>query len=163
MDSLRRLLGIIPVAVLLATAPAPALAASADRVNEIASQLVCQCGCGLVLNNCNHEHCEPRDSMLAYIGQALDQGKTKDAIIASLVESYGEVVLAAPTKRGFNLVGWITPFAAIAAGGGIVYLAVRAWMVWDRRTREEAVEIAADDPYLLRVDDELKRYEERMG
>ncbi|MBI2916970.1 MAG: cytochrome c-type biogenesis protein CcmH [Chloroflexi bacterium] len=163
MDRIARLAGLLALLGLAAATPTVALAASPDQVNEIASQLVCQCGCGLVLNNCNHEHCEPRDSMLAYIGQALDQGKTRDAIIASLVESYGEVVLAAPTKRGFNLVGWITPFAAIAAGGGIVYLAVRAWLVWGKRTREEAVELAADDPYLSRVDDELRRYEERMG
>ncbi|MBI2866003.1 MAG: cytochrome c-type biogenesis protein CcmH [Chloroflexi bacterium] len=143
--------------------PRAALAASPDEVNRIASQLVCQCGCGLVLNNCNHEQCGPRDSMLAYIGTALDQGQTEKQVIASLVQSYGEVVLAAPTKRGFNLAGWVTPFVAIAGGAAVIFLALRAWVAWTPRSEVEAVEVQPGDPYLSRVDEELRRYEERMG
>jgi cytochrome c-type biogenesis protein CcmH len=40
---------------------------------------------------------------------------------------YGERVLMAPLKQGFNWLGYIMPFAAILGGGGIVAVLIRRW------------------------------------
>jgi cytochrome c-type biogenesis protein CcmH/NrfF len=63
-------------------------------------------------------------------------------------------VLLSPTRRGFNLLVWTLPFAAIILGAGGVYLVVRRW------TRQQADEPAVDRAYMERVQQELK---ERSG
>ena len=83
---------------------------------------------------------------------------TKAQILDYYVSQYGEAILAAPTKRGFNLIAWVTPFAAIAAGGVVIYLLLQAWY-----RRRSLVTVAAQrrrrailDPYLEQVDRELE-------
>lgn len=100
----------------------------AVTVEEVGGELVCLCGCGLVLTNCSHKDCGFALPALKLIGERLAAGETKDQIVASFVAEYGEVVLAAPTKKGFNLTVWILPFVSIAAGALVVGLLVRRWV-----------------------------------
>ena len=58
----------------------------------------------------------------------LDSGLTVQQIIQGQVEMHGETVLSAPTKNGFNLTAWMTPFAALLAGGFGVRKILGAWM-----------------------------------
>jgi len=57
-----------------------------------------------------------RDGMLTLIEQKLAKGESATGIVQFFVAQYGEQVLSAPTKKGFNLTAWITPFVAILAG-----------------------------------------------
>ena len=66
------------------------------------------------------------------IKQQLAAGTTPDAIIAQYVSKYGEQVLAAPTKRGFNMVVWVLPFAMLLIG------AVADLLCWPDRGRRGA-------------------------
>jgi cytochrome c-type biogenesis protein CcmH len=137
--------------------------ASADTVGDVSNQLICQCGCTLVLANCTHEECHSRENMTAIIGQQLAQGQSEEQIIASFVAQYGEPVLASPPKRGFNLMAWILPFAAILAGGGLIYFLIRKWV---RRGGYSPVNVATeaeemDTEYQHQLEEELKVFSDR--
>ena len=107
--------------------------AMAITLEEVSNELVCLCGCGLVLTNCNHIDCGMAIPMRAEIKDRIAEGETKEEIIASFVSSYGEAVLAVPPKRGFNLTVWLLPFIGIAAGGGFVVFLITVW--FKRRSR----------------------------
>ncbi|MFQ5703441.1 MAG: cytochrome c-type biogenesis protein CcmH [Gemmatimonadales bacterium] len=106
-------------------------------VDNVASQLICQCGCGKLLNVCEMDTAK---EMKAIIGQKLSDGLNAKEVIDYMTATYGEQVLAAPTKRGFNLTAWITPFAAILVGSLVIWLAVATWT--QRRRLEQAADIA---------------------
>jgi len=90
----------------------PVRAASAT-VGDISKELICQCGCSMVLSNCTHVECASREAMIALIEQNLAQDRTEEQIIQLFIAQYGEQELAAPPKRGFNLTAWGLPFVAI--------------------------------------------------
>ncbi len=50
-------------------------------------------------------------SGIGKITELIGQGQNKDQIIAYFVGQYGEKMLAAPAKKGFNLVAWVVPEA----------------------------------------------------
>ncbi len=152
-----RKLGIIFLFFLLFASPVRAESAT---VSDISDQLICQCGCTLVLANCTHSECMSRDTMTTLIEQKLSQGQSEAQIIQSFVEQYGEQVLASPPKRGFNLTAWILPFAAILGGGGIIYMAVRKW-VWQGRQSATTAEVEveeSDEEYRRQLEEELEEF-----
>ncbi len=155
-----RKLGIFFILFFLFASPVMAESAT---VSGIAKQLICQCGCTLVLANCTHSECMSRDTMTTLIEQKLAQGQSEEQIIQSFVDQYGEQVLASPPKRGFNLTAWILPFAAILGGGGIIYMALKKW-VWQGRqsaTPAEAEVEEGDEEYQSRLKKELEEFTER--
>ena len=99
-------------------------AASQGSVGSIASQLICLCGCGKLLNVCEMDTAR---QMQAVISDKLEDGWDGKRVLSYMTETYGERVLAAPTKRGFNLTAWVTPFALIFAGGVLIVLVVGTW------------------------------------
>lgn len=132
-------------------------------VGDIGSQIMCTCGCGLTLNSCNHDQCGPRDTMLSNIRQQVGQGRSEKQIIDSLVAQYGEVVLAAPTKQGFNLTAWVTPFVALLAGAAVIYAALRAWVFQGRKPVPQRLLIKEEeqDEYRQRLEKELEEFSRR--
>jgi cytochrome c-type biogenesis protein CcmH len=58
-----------------------------------------------------------------------------DEILAAFEQSYGEQVLMAPKKAGFNWAGYLAPFAAIGGGGVVLAAMMRRW---SRRAAEVA-------------------------
>ena len=121
----------VVVTVLAAAGWAQAAPAPTPVAPGLAGEFLCQCGCGLTLATCTHAVCGPRDQMLAALGRLLAQGKTASEIRAAFVAAYGEAVLAAPPRRGFNLVAWWGPYAVLAAGGAVVLSLLALWV---RRT-----------------------------
>jgi cytochrome c-type biogenesis protein CcmH len=103
------------------------------------------------------------DRMRTFIRQRIAAGDTKSEIKAKLVAQFGESVLAAPPKHGFNLLAWLLPLAGIAAGGVALGFLARRW------TRARAEPGGADpsangrpplDPELeRRLDEELARFD----
>lgn len=136
--------------------------AEGPTLDEIAQELVCQCGCNMVLNNCTHGDCMVRDSMRTAIGQMIAQGQGKDEIIQAFVAQYGEKVLAAPTKQGFNLTAWITPFAVLIAGLLAVFLLIQAWLHSGKASAQApALTEEVDEEYRSRLEQELESFPER--
>ena len=152
-------LGIILLFALLALSPAKAYAAT---VSDISKQFICQCGCNMVLLNCSHAECESRTAMTAPITQKLDQGQSEAQITQFFVDQYGEQVLASPPKKGFNLVAWLLPFAAILGGGGVIYVSVRKWVRKGGQSQISALGEAQEDDeeYRRRLEKELDDFTE---
>ncbi|MBI4303998.1 MAG: cytochrome c-type biogenesis protein CcmH [Chloroflexi bacterium] len=136
--------------------------ADAVTVDGIANQLICQCGCYMVLNNCTHQECSSRETMLAAIKVKVDQGESAEAIVQSFVRGYGEKVLSEPPKRGFNLTAWISPFAGLLVGAAVVYLLVKKWV---RRGVQSTANVTdseeQDEEYRQRLERELREYSEK--
>ena len=54
-------------------------------------------------------------------------GHTAQEILAAFNAVYGEKVLMAPVKSGFNLVGYTMPFVALGAGAVMVSALIKRW------------------------------------
>lgn len=97
------------------------------RFKDLGHRMMCTCGCGQILLECNHVGCQSSDKMRNQLQAALDKGDNDDLILQGFVQEYGPTVIAAPTTTGFNKVAWIMPFVALAAGIAFVTWVVRAW------------------------------------
>lgn len=97
------------------------------RFKDLGHRMMCTCGCGQVLLECNHVGCKSSDKMRDQLMAAIDKGDNDDLILQGFVQEYGPTVIAAPTATGFNKVAWIMPFVALAAGIIFVTWVVRAW------------------------------------
>ena len=97
------------------------------RFNALGHRMMCTCGCGQVLLECNHVGCQSSDKMRNELQAALERGDNDDLILQGFVQNYGPTVVAAPTSTGFNRVAWIMPFVALAFGMAFVVVVVRAW------------------------------------
>jgi cytochrome c-type biogenesis protein CcmH/NrfF len=97
------------------------------RFDRLGHNLVCMCGCGQIMMECNHVGCSSSEKMRQELKAAIDRGESDQQILAGFVTEYGPVVLAAPTHSGFNLVAWIMPVVMFIAGLGAVALVVIAW------------------------------------
>lgn len=113
------------------------------RFKDLGHHMMCTCGCGQVLLECNHVGCQSSDRMRVELATALGmtngdgaigvdpQGgagnATDDAIYKWFAQKYGQTVIAAPATTGFSRVAWIMPFLLLFLGiAGLVAL-VRAW------------------------------------
>jgi cytochrome c-type biogenesis protein CcmH len=148
-----RALALGALALVLA---APA-AASEQRptASELESELVCPV-CETTLDTSDAPVAR---RMKAFIRERIAAGDTKSEIKSKLVADFGPAVLAVPPRKGFDLVAWILPLAALAAGA--VLVGALTWR-WSRR-RDDAPppdEAAPLDPALeRRLDEELARFE----
>ncbi len=146
----------------LLAVPAEPRTAEADggpTVHEVASELMCQCGCAMTVAACQESmECNMSDSMVADIQRRIEAGESKQDILNGFAGIYGEQVLAAPRKSGFSLTVWVAPFLAVAVGGTLVSALVWAWV--RRRPAPDGAEMTGEpshglDLYEKRVDDEL--------
>ncbi|MDX2171306.1 MAG: cytochrome c-type biogenesis protein CcmH [Deltaproteobacteria bacterium] len=80
---------------------------------------------GRLLVNCPSAEAE---RLRVQIRARLAGGQPRDAVIAELVERYGERMLAAPAARGLGLLAWILPAALVVGGAALVI----AWLVRHR-------------------------------
>ena len=94
---------------------------------DLENALMCKCddSCGKVLINCT---CDTADETRKILEAKLESGLTVEKIIQSYVDRYGETVLSAPTKTGFNLTAWLTPFAALFCGGFGIQRIIKNWV-----------------------------------
>lgn len=121
-------LRILQLAVLFLAATFLLGADSPDtRVNTLGHQMMCMCGCGQILAECNHVGCTYSSRQLAEVRQMVLRDQSDAAIKDAMVQTYGTTVLAAPTTSGFNIVAWIMPFAIFGLALAAVVLVVRAW------------------------------------
>ena len=97
------------------------------RFKDLGHRMMCTCGCGQVLLECNHVGCQSSDKMRNQLLAALDKGNNDDLILQGFVQEYGPTVIAAPTATGFNRVAWIMPFVVLALGIGFAVHIVRSW------------------------------------
>lgn len=137
------------------------LSAWALSVDDVAGELICNCGCGKLLDVCEMK---TANDMKKLIQEKIDAGWSKERIIEYFIRMYGEKILAAPTKRGFNLTAWITPFLAIAIGGLVISLIIIKWVRGRRKTAggnklESKIEKGVKSKYREKLEKELKEFD----
>lgn len=152
---------IIVLAILLAVVIARPVQA-APTVKDLETELMCQCGCGMVVVNCD---CGTANQIRDLISQKIQAGESKGQIIKYFVSQYGEKVLSTPPKKGFNLTVWVMPEVAIVGGGGILYFVLRRWVWTGKQAESLQTEPGSDSPeelddYHARLEKELRDYEE---
>jgi cytochrome c-type biogenesis protein CcmH len=125
----RLIAGISLVALLLNPSVSPVLgAAAADleaQVHEIALQLRCPVCQGLSVGD---SPSELANEMRARVREQLQQGKTPSEVLDYFAQRYGEWILLAPPKRGFNLLIWVLPFVLVPVGVAVILLGARRWV-----------------------------------
>lgn len=97
------------------------------RFHSICKHLVCQCGCNLVLDDCNHFQCGSATPMRARVDREILAGKGDQEIINGFVEDMGLVVLSAPPTSGFNITAWIAPGVLLSIAVVVILLLLRRW------------------------------------
>ena len=102
---------------------------SADERDALEHRLRCQCGCTLDVYTCRTTDfsCQVSPSMHRDVMSLVSGGYSAQEIIDAFVGVYGERVLMAPSASGFNLLGWIAPFAALGGGAILVAVMLRNW------------------------------------
>jgi cytochrome c-type biogenesis protein CcmH len=91
------------------------------------------------------------------IDQMQKAGASDQAIVDSFVKESGLSALASPPAEGFNLLGWIMPFLALAFGLGVVAIWFKRFLRTRSATSPELPEI--DRKYQERMDKELEELE----
>lgn len=117
----------------------------------VAKGLYCPVCPGVPLDVCDTQACQQWREL---IKQKLSAGETPAQIDAYFEQQYGERVLGAPRAEGLNLLVYILPALAIAAGAALVYLFVQ------NRTNHAASDTGAPpavtNEYRSRVERELR-------
>lgn len=123
---------------------------------DIAGEFMCQCGCNLVLKDCETMPCAVKDRLKVVINGMIKNGQSREQIIKVMRVNYKDQILSAPPREGFNWMAYITPFLAVVAGGiGILFIV----SVWARH-REENLAVAAQTQSRSRKVD--KKYNEKL-
>jgi cytochrome c-type biogenesis protein CcmH/NrfF len=117
-----------------------------SRFNKMGHEMICTCGCGQVLLECNHVGCPVSPVMIDELHAQIDGGGSDTLILNWFAAKYGATVLAAPIRGGFDNVAWIGPLAAfLLATVGVGFL-IRMWT--RRRVPVSAAGSKMDDPAL---------------
>ena len=136
---------IVAALALLGTAARPAIAQTAkpvseDIVHDIAAQLRC-----VVCQNLSvaDSPSEMASQMRAIIRERLAAGESPADVQRYFVDRYGEWILLSPPRRGFNLLVWLLPLAAVVLGLTVTAALVWRWTHRPRRVRPPAPAVDA--------------------
>ena len=111
------------LAALLLAAPAAA-SESHPTQGELESELMCPICAGETLAQSDTA---PAQRIKAYIASRIADGATKSQIKDELVTQWGQRILAAPPRHGFNLLAWVLPLVGIVGGAGIMGFLAWRW------------------------------------
>ncbi|MCX7975710.1 MAG: cytochrome c-type biogenesis protein CcmH [Bellilinea sp.] len=149
----------------LAFAVSPAYAQqptpSDDDVNRVARQMYCPVCENIPLDVCPTQACAQWRELIRL---KLSEGLTDEEIRQYFAEQYGDRVLDVPPARGLNWLVYVLPPVFILGG---VWLVVRVFRSMQRSpatiggdsAESPPAPSAADDPYLARIEEELRRRE----
>ncbi|HEX6574744.1 MAG TPA: cytochrome c-type biogenesis protein CcmH [Gemmatimonadaceae bacterium] len=100
-----------------------------EQRDDLEHRIKCQCGCVLDVFTCRTTDfsCAVSPAMHRDVMSLVNGGYNAAEIMSAFQAVYGERVLMAPLKQGFNWLGYLMPFAAIIGGGGIVAMLIRNW------------------------------------
>jgi cytochrome c-type biogenesis protein CcmH len=129
MTNRRKLISIcaLCLGIALAMVPLRVVAQKTDRAKSLGTKLMCMCGCGQILTQCNHINCPSSGPMLKELDMHVTKGEADDLIIQDFVQEYGEKVLSSPPSTGFNSIAWYIPGVAFVIGLAIVVMVIRMW------------------------------------
>lgn len=122
---------------------------SDDEVNQIAEQLFCPVCENVPLDECMTDACQQWRDL---ISQRLAEGWSEQEIKDYFVAQYGDKVLGEPPRQGLNWVLYLFP--------PLLILFAAALLIKNFRNPQKDTPLVEDeDPYLLKVEDDLKDLE----
>lgn len=107
-----------------AAAQAPPRRVAEEQVHDVAAQLRCVVCQNLSVSD---SPSEMAGQMRAIVRERLEAGETPEQVIQYFVDRYGEWILLSPPRRGFTLLVWVAPVAAVAVGLALVALRLARW------------------------------------
>ncbi|MGH7651582.1 MAG: cytochrome c-type biogenesis protein CcmH [Gemmatimonadaceae bacterium] len=115
--------------VILAALPNARPSMTSAQRDDLEHQIHCQCGCNLDIYTCRTTDfaCSVSPAMHSDVMGLVAGGHGAQEILAAFKSVYGEKVLMAPVKSGFNLVGYTMPFAVLGSGAVLVAALLRQW------------------------------------
>ncbi len=118
--------GVICFLISLVMVAPCAFGASAveEDVRQISAELRCPVCQGLSVAD---SPSRMADQMRDLIRERLEAGESPEAVKAYFVERYGEWILLAPRREGFNLLVWVLPFLGLAGGAAALLMVLRRW------------------------------------
>jgi cytochrome c-type biogenesis protein CcmH len=118
-----------------AGAQPPATPVENATAYEVASQLRC-----VVCQNLSvaDSPSEMAGQMRGIVRERLAAGETPEQVLQYFVDRYGQWILLAPRREGFNLLVWAMPAVAVAVGLALAALLLRRWTARGRRARAPA-------------------------
>ncbi|MEO6804351.1 MAG: cytochrome c-type biogenesis protein CcmH [Granulicella sp.] len=99
----------------------------ASRLNKLGHGMICTCGCGQILMECNHVGCPVSGPMINELEAQIATGSNDTSIQNWFIAKYGAIVLAAPMRGGFDNVAWIMPLAIFFLATIGTAVVVRVW------------------------------------
>lgn len=146
------LLALVTVGQVSAQAPVP----SDDEVNAVARQLFCPVCENTPLDVCPTQACAQWREL---IRTKLAEGWSAEQIKEYFAAQYGARVLSEPPRKGLNWLVYLIPPALMLVG---VYILFRAYQSMRKPVQAEAPatpepSASASDPYLRRIEEELKK------
>lgn len=124
-----------------------------DEVNAIAKQLYCPVCENIPLDVCPTKACRQwRD----IIREKLAAGWSEEQIKQYFVQQYGIRVLAEPPAQGLNMFIYILPIASFVFGAFILLRAFNRWRKFEALA-DTAERTSSDDPYIARLEEELRK------
>ncbi len=130
---------------------------SDDEVNALAREMYCPVCENIPLDACPTQACAQWREL---IREKLALGWTHDQIKEYFAEQYGDRVLAEPPLRGLNWLVYVLPPFFILIGVFIlarVFSASRVMSAAPASDMNRSGDSPANDPYLSRVEEDLKR------
>ena len=147
---------LITFSIIASVLDASAAKSIDDQVKEIAYLLMCPVcqGQSVGESNSNLAH-----DMRDIIRKQLEEGKSKEEILAYFVNSYGESILASPPPKGINWLLWLLPGVAIVFGGlGIILFLYKSQSNKnDDKHTSENTRPEVDNDYIKRIEEELEK------
>jgi len=97
--------------------------------DDLEHEIHCQCGCNLDVYTCRTTDfaCSVSPAMHSDVMGLVGGGHSAQEILTAFKSVYGEKVLMAPVRSGFNLLGYTMPFIALGAGAIAVAALMRRW------------------------------------
>ncbi len=150
---MRRWKSSLLLLVLAALSLAQTASQQAALAYRIGDKLACLCGtCNNTVANCPMLECHFAKPAKARIAALVAEGKSESEIIDVFKKQYGLQVLAAPPTTGFNLLGYVMPFVAIAAGLMVIWMFIRKF-----RKPAPAAAPPQEDPDLARYREQIEK------
>ena len=134
-----------------------------DQRDALEHEIRCQCGCTLDVYICRTTDfsCQVSPAMHRDIMSLVQGGYSAQEIIDAFVDAYGEKALMAPKREGFNLAGYLAPFAAILIGAVALVSVIRRMQQTPRgevpETSNAAMPVDATADEMARIEAAVRR------
>jgi len=107
-----------------------------QRAHQLAGELMCPVCDGQTIDGSN---AQIAIDMRLKVRERLEAGDTNAEVRDYFVDRYGEEILAAPERSGFNLLAWVVPIVIVVGGIGIALVTIKNLRKAGLQAQEENV------------------------